>query len=330
MYLRVGIAGVKRNYAEAEKLFRSVKEIAAENDDLARALDATLGLLDLARTGMRDEVNEYQPEGVGERTEQNFLELALTFKEQAKELMTRINDEYLESLNPEDHIKAQLMIAKAYTQFALIEKGFAGIADKEKNENEKTNYLKAALEYDNQAVEVLEELNKAHPNNPEIENRLARALTTRGVTSEDLGDLAEAVEDQEKSLAIYLEAEREDIRGVGNACISSARAREQLLLPWLKAKNPSFGLDKLHRLAVSLENYLPSTPDVIGDVDESLNLPQNCARISRLYDLALEHSIREEDGKLVVVDHDVARVIPDLFFEKKFGQRKPDQLKHKD
>lgn len=175
-----------RNPAAAIADFTQARKLAQ-----AEELTAVVGLIDAYRTANRDPNfnpwSDVQPENLQAR----LLQEAQVYMTEAEAILEKMPEPSLAKVN-------------ALTNFGLLH-------------NDMGN-LPQALDAYTQAEDIVRKLVAADPQNIDFQNRLARALTVKGITQEGSGLLEEAVASQEESLEIYKNLG--DLRGLGNARLS--------------------------------------------------------------------------------------------------------------
>ncbi len=180
-----------RNPASAIADFTQARDLARAQHSLDENLIAAVGLIDAYRTANRDPKFNPWPDVQPENLQARLYQEAQVYMVTAYAIMDRMPESSLAKVN-------------AFTNFGLLH-------------NDMGN-LPQALNVYTQAESIARELVVADPQNIDFQNRLARTLTVKGVTQENLGQLDDALVSQKE--ALYLYKKLGDLRGVGNSTIS--------------------------------------------------------------------------------------------------------------
>lgn len=180
-----------RNPASAIADFTQARDMARAQHSLDENLTAAVGLIDAYRTANRDPKFNPWPDVQPENLQARLYLEAQVHMVAAYAITDRMPEPSLAKVN-------------AFTNFGLL--------------HNDTGNLPQALKAYTQAESMVRELIAADPQNTDFQNRLARTLTTKGVTEENLGQLDDALASQKEALDLYNQLG--DLRGVGNSTIS--------------------------------------------------------------------------------------------------------------
>ncbi|EKD84893.1 MAG: hypothetical protein ACD_38C00146G0025, partial [uncultured bacterium] len=179
---------MRNRQPEAIATFTYARALALKERDLEAQLTAVNGLIDAWRTGNRCPTFPY-PFYVEKEERLPYLHtVAQSFIPDTDAIMSQMR-----GLN--------LTRVEAYNQRGLL---YNDMGD-----------IEGALAEYREATRRARMLTETDPSNDRYQNRLARALTTMGVSLLRNGDVDGALAGQQESLGIYLQVD--DMRGVGNA-----------------------------------------------------------------------------------------------------------------
>lgn len=175
----------QREYARAEIDFKEALELTDKQNDVSGELTALSGLMDLYRTGNRDECFEKQ------------IPKALEIETDIKEIL---------SLHPKEHSLGQ---AQAYENLGLLEL--------ENWKGHEPNYKQSLIYYE-KALETIERLDT---DDNQVLNRKARILSIIGIPLNKLKKYEEGKNYLEEALEVNIQLG--NIRGKENALRALAR-----------------------------------------------------------------------------------------------------------
>lgn len=173
------------DYDAAEADFRQARTIARKTNDLDGEVTALVGLIDLARTG--EWAKKYK-----------------RGKDLGQATVWRVRTENILRRMPEGW---NLTKINAFTQFGLL--------DHELGDD------RQAIEMYSEAEKGCKDLLRRQPDDKNLQNRLMRILTNKGVAQTALGQFEEAITTQNEALEGYRNLE--DLRGVVNCEVALAR-----------------------------------------------------------------------------------------------------------
>lgn len=175
----------QREYTRAEIDFKEALELTDKQNDVSGELTALSGLMDLYRTGNRDECFEKQ------------IPKALEIETDIKEIL---------SLHPKEHSLGQ---AQAYENLGLLEL--------ENWKGHEPNYKQSLIYYE-KALETIERLDT---DDNQVLNRKARILSIIGIPLNKLKKYEEGISYLEEALKVNIQLG--NIRGKENALRALAR-----------------------------------------------------------------------------------------------------------
>lgn len=173
------------DYVKAEQDFQNARNIG----DQEQVLIATVGLVDLYRTGNRDRSRNFARD----------LHEATLYADSAKEIMDLIDEWTLAKV-------------KAWENFGLL------FLEKDQKEVARQAYQKSR--------EGCESLEQREPDNIDVKKQLARLTHLEGVLVEESGNDIEALAKQLNAFNAYMELK--DVRGMGNCALSMANIYEKI------------------------------------------------------------------------------------------------------